>query len=414
VQPLWTLRSVLSILGASWFAACSFPGYEIFSIDPLAAICTDRLPSSAETGVDCGGGCTPCGMGQSCRTFVDCESASCVDGVCQMPTCSDGVKNAAEVDVDCGGQCDPCGPGKDCLDHEDCADGVCATGFCQLPTCADGVRNADETAPDCAGGCEALCDIGMGCGKDGDCLSEHCSNEVCVAPSCTDGTLSPAETDVDCGGTACGRCEAGDRCLEGRDCTSSVCEQGLCTDWGCTDDVLNGSETDVDCGGENCAGCTDLERCEEADDCASRVCLSGVCVPSGPTGAALDRAGWKATCTDSYPDHTPDQFLDSAGGRWTSGKDQYVGMSCEIDMGKLETFFQLLLTCNEAPNDAPGKFDVYFSRDGSWGEPARAGVFGGEISSASFDTAQLARYVKIELTQDKAKWWSINELNVLK
>jgi hypothetical protein len=235
-----------------------------------------------------------------------------------------------------------------------------------------------------------------------------------VAPSCTDGLLSSGETDIDCGGAECGPCEAGERCNEGRECLSLVCEEDACTDWGCTDQVLNGSESDVDCGGQNCNGCGDLQACKAAPDCASNVCQSGLCVPSAPNGEALDRTGWTAKCTDSYPDHTPNQFLDSTGGRWTSGKAQYVGMACEIDMGKLQAFFQVMLTCDEAPADAPVKFDVYLSKDGTWGEPARAGVFGGAVSTARFDTAQLARYLKIELTQDHTKWWSINELNLLK
>jgi hypothetical protein len=41
-------------------------------------------------------------------------------------------------------------------------------------------------------------------------------------------------------------------------------------------------------------------------------------------------------------------------------------------------------------------------------------VYGGAVSTAKFDTARLARYIKIVLTQPKSKWWSINELNVSK
>jgi hypothetical protein len=47
------------------------------------------------------------------------------------PTCSDGVKNGAETDVDCGGLCVPCGDGLKCMNDFDCKSGVCQSGSCQ-------------------------------------------------------------------------------------------------------------------------------------------------------------------------------------------------------------------------------------------------------------------------------------------
>lgn len=82
-------------------------------------------------------------------------------------------------------------------------------------------------------------------------------------------------------------------------------------------------------------------------------------------------------------------------------------------MGELQTFFSVVLDCQEAPADAPAQYSVYLSVDGKYGEPAVTGLYGGAVSTAKFDTAQLARYVKVELTQAKSKWWSINELNVV-
>ncbi len=46
--------------------------------------CTSGTMDGTETGIDCGGICTPC------------------------PTCTDGIKNQDEVKVDCGGSCSPC------------------------------------------------------------------------------------------------------------------------------------------------------------------------------------------------------------------------------------------------------------------------------------------------------------------
>jgi len=127
----------------------------------------------------------------------------------------------------------------------------------------------------------------------------------------------------------------------------------------------------------------------------------------------LPRDGWSAKASDSYVDDSPNEVLDSVGGRWTSGTEQTVGMFIEVDMGKLQTFFSIVLTCDEALPDAPVQFDVFLSTDGKYGAPATT-VYGGAISTAKFDTARLARYVKIVLTKPKNKWWSINELNVFK
>ena len=408
-----TVRSILSVVGACWFAACSFPTYELGPApDPLASVCTDGASSPAESGIDCGGGCPPCAVGERCRGHQDCASQSCVADVCQLPTCDDRVKNGTEADEDCGGQCPACPPGRDCQADQDCAQGVCEDGFCQVPTCHDGLKNGDETGADCGSGCKP-CENGEGCAVNDDCKFNHCAAEVCVKPGCADGLLNDTETDLDCGGSDCGPCQPTKHCGMGSDCTSHICEAGACTAYGCDDGVRNGDESAIDCGGANCEGCQELQPCESGDDCASGVCLSALCVPSAPTGSVLARDGWSAKASDSYADDNPNEVLDSTGGRWTSGTAQKAGMWLEVDMGKLQTFFSVELTCTEAPADAPAQFDVYLSADGKYGAPA-ATVYGDTISTAKFDTARLARYVKVVLTQPKTKWWSINELNVYK
>jgi hypothetical protein len=49
--------------------------------------CNDDIQNGDETGVDCGGSCTPCQT---------------------EPTCNDGIQNGDETGVDCGGSCTPC------------------------------------------------------------------------------------------------------------------------------------------------------------------------------------------------------------------------------------------------------------------------------------------------------------------
>jgi len=46
--------------------------------------CSDHIKNGYETGIDCGGPCTPC------------------------PTCTDGIKNGSETGIDCGGPCYTC------------------------------------------------------------------------------------------------------------------------------------------------------------------------------------------------------------------------------------------------------------------------------------------------------------------
>ena len=48
--------------------------------------CSDGIQNQGETGVDCGGPCSPC------------------------PTCNDGIQNQGETGVDCGGPCGACPP----------------------------------------------------------------------------------------------------------------------------------------------------------------------------------------------------------------------------------------------------------------------------------------------------------------
>lgn len=91
--------------------------------------CSDGIQNQGETGVDCGGPCTPCptcndGILNQGETGIDC-GGPCAP--CQ--TCSDGIQNQGETGIDCGGPCTPC------------------------PTCNDGIQNQGETGIDCGGPC---------------------------------------------------------------------------------------------------------------------------------------------------------------------------------------------------------------------------------------------------------------------
>ncbi len=74
--------------------------------------CTDGIQNGNETGVDCGGSCSPCPIpgctNPSAHNYN--PNATQNDGSCE--TCIDGVQNGDETGVDCGGSlCDPCNNG---------------------------------------------------------------------------------------------------------------------------------------------------------------------------------------------------------------------------------------------------------------------------------------------------------------
>ncbi|MGE5181863.1 MAG: hypothetical protein ACM31C_07365 [Acidobacteriota bacterium] len=116
--------------------------------------CSDGVKNGDETGVDCGGSCAACDVGQSCTTGSDCASGLCTNGVCEYPSCTGGVQDGSETGIDCGGPvCPQCPPGQGCANASDCTSGVCTGNVCQAPSCGDGVKNGDETDVDCGGSC---------------------------------------------------------------------------------------------------------------------------------------------------------------------------------------------------------------------------------------------------------------------
>lgn len=135
--------------------------------------------------------------------------------------------------------------------------------------------------------------------------------------------------------------------------------------------------------------------------------------PPAPTGMQLDSLGWIATASDSFPDEDPTSVLDGQpGSRWTTGKSQYSGMWFQIDMRKPQFFYEIDIVGNESPSEVPLRLDVYTSLDGAFGDPVARGVLGSEVINVVFAEPQYARYIRLVLTQDAGKWWSINSITV--
>ena len=167
----------------------------IGSCSQTGATCNDGIQNGNETGVDCGGSCSPCPVTPTCNDGIQNGNETGVDcgGSCSPcpvnPTCNDGIQNGNETGVDCGGSCSPCPVN---------------------PTCNDGIQNGNETGVDCGGSC----------------------SPCPVNPTCNDGIQNGNETGVDCGGS-CSPCPVNPTCNDG---------------------IQNGNETGVDCGG-SCSPC---------------------------------------------------------------------------------------------------------------------------------------------------------------
>jgi len=117
-----------SLLGSMFAAAVVCLGLSscVFYLNPL---CTDQIRNGDETGIDCGGGCGRCNIGDSCNTDDDCDDSNCTGGTCTAFACANGVRSEQETDIDCGGgTCRKCAYGRQCLVGSDCFNGTCDPG----------------------------------------------------------------------------------------------------------------------------------------------------------------------------------------------------------------------------------------------------------------------------------------------
>jgi hypothetical protein len=411
------LRLASGSFAALCFFACSFPDYEFPDPNVVEETCVDGLRNGEEEGVDCGGqcpqACNPCSNG---RLDDDEDGVDC-GGSCRVacPTCDDGKKNGSEASVDCGGACaDRCDDHEPCREDLDCASLHCEL-ICQPPTCSDELLNGDESSEDCGGDCDG-CPNGESCRSAKDCESSRCQNDICVSAACTDMTENGNETDVDCGGDECAPCDAGSGCKAGSDCASLICADGECTEVSCSDDVINGSESDVDCGSD-CPPCDVGQHCMDELDCGEdQLCQNTLCVPQNPSYQEFkDKSDWVFTPEPEGSD--PRLAIDgSESSRWTSFADQAPGMAGVLDLGQTEIFFAVeLWLASTYQAEMAASVNVYVSNDGTFpDEPVVSSVAGGQTRTWLWlGSAQVARYIKIELASGRAgQKWSLGEIAV--
>ena len=81
-------------------------------------------------------------------------------------------------------------------------------------------------------------------------------------------------------------------------------------------------------------------------------------------------------------------------------------------MGSLHSFSSITLDTGSSRGDYPRGYQVFVSTDGSnWGNTIASGNGSGQLVTISFAT-QSARFIKVVLTANFNKWWSIQEFNV--
>jgi O-glycosyl hydrolase len=132
-------------------------------------------------------------------------------------------------------------------------------------------------------------------------------------------------------------------------------------------------------------------------------------------GTPLDREGWTATASDvsTWPTDVVEHVLDDdVDTRYASGTGQYDGMWLQVDMGRPQTFNQVVLDSGSSSGDTARSADVYVSSDGEdWTKVTSVLASGQPVQLASFPE-QTARYIKVVNTRSAGNWWSIAEFSV--
>lgn len=146
--------------------------------------CYNGMLDPDEVEQDCGGVCGACG-GDPCTQDMECASNICEDNECTTASCNDMEKNGAETGIDCGPGCTAkCLDGEGCNDDIHCQSSVCENNVCLPPTCNDMTKNGGESGIDCGGTSNCgLCVLGQTCTMATDCVSNTCTGGQCICPS---------------------------------------------------------------------------------------------------------------------------------------------------------------------------------------------------------------------------------------
>jgi hypothetical protein len=273
----------VSLLAASWLAACGRVGIELIPADGLGGghDGSGRADASTPGGDDAGAldasACpTAC---ENTHGTASCESGSCLLG-CELgyADCDSDPGNGCEVRT--AGELMSCGGcGVSCENAHGAS--VCSSGLC-APSCDPGFGDCDA---DAANGCEADLASAQNCGTCGASCQNPNGSAACVAGSCVptcnmgfadcDGfPENGCETNINSDPRHCGSCPNacgtnGQICVNGG-CEASQCAPGLGE---CDGDLTQTCETDIEGSIDDCGFCGN--RCNLQN--ASPRCSGGSC-----------------------------------------------------------------------------------------------------------------------------------------
>ena len=128
----------------------------------------------------------------------------------------------------------------------------------------------------------------------------------------------------------------------------------------------------------------------------------------------LPRTGWRLRPSEVTPvkDQPPEAMIDGdPKTRWSSGEGQSEKMSLQIDLGREQTFTEIVLDAERSIGDYLRRYAVQVSADGAtWTDvaagPGKAGVMVIALPATT------TRYLRILSTASSGSWWSIHELNL--
>lgn len=128
---------------------------------------------------------------------------------------------------------------------------------------------------------------------------------------------------------------------------------------------------------------------------------------------ALPRDGWTVSASASSPDDPAPNAIDGdIATRWSTGHGMMPGDWFQIDLGKPQTFDQLVLDVGPSTGDFVRQYQVLTSDDGvTWSDPIATGP--GSTLTRILLPPVTARFVRLVNQGSSGSWWSIHELNLL-
>ncbi|MSQ83852.1 MAG: hypothetical protein EXR77_13365 [Myxococcales bacterium] len=108
-------------------------------------VCAILTATSGGCGADTGSPSSSATAQADSATAQTADSSATAETSAPAPTCTDGAANGGETGVDCGGPCTPCGIGQPCAVGGDCASTVCKKAKCVPPGWLIGAGGGAET-----------------------------------------------------------------------------------------------------------------------------------------------------------------------------------------------------------------------------------------------------------------------------